>query len=283
MQTIELPAGGRARRAHIVRPACEGPVPAVIMLHGAGGTARLAANQTGWASRAGAEGFIAAFPEGSARDPSGPPDFLRNPQTWNDGSGRGHVARDAVDDVAFVAALLDRLIDAGADPGALFVTGFSNGGSLAFRVGTELADRVAAIAPVAGHCWVEPAPGAVVPLLYLIGDADPLNPMEGGTVRTPWGQVEEHPAPRRSLERWAGAAGCPLEDGSREEDGVSWSGPVGCPVPMRMGVIHGHGHIWPGGPRLLPETIAGPAVRSLRATDAIWRFFQHRLAGPGEP
>lgn len=281
MQSIELSIGGRARRAHIARPPREGPLPAVVMLHGAGGTARLAADQTGWAVRSSAEGFIAAFPEGTARDPSAPPDFLRNPQTWNDGSGRGHVARAAVDDVAFVAALLDRLVDSGADPRALFVTGFSNGGSLAFRVGTELADRVAAIAPVAGHCWVEPAPGAVVPLLYLIGDADPLNPIDGGTVRTPWGSVEDHPAPRRSLERWAGAAGCPLGQTTRDEGGVRWSAPVDCPVPMAMGVIHGHGHIWPGGPRLLPEPLVGRAVRALRATDAIWHFFRDQLAGRG--
>ncbi len=34
------------------------------------------------------------------------------------------------------------------------MTGFSNGASMAFRVGIELSDRVAAIAPVAGALWI---------------------------------------------------------------------------------------------------------------------------------
>ena len=122
------------------------------------------------------------------------------PATWNDGSARGNVARAAVDDVGFVAALIDVLSAGfGADPAAIFLTGFSNGASLAFRSAAELPGRIRAIAPVAGHCWVDPPAGSATSLLYLIGDSDPLNPIEGGEVATPWGGQERHPAPRRSF------------------------------------------------------------------------------------
>jgi polyhydroxybutyrate depolymerase len=34
------------------------------------------------------------------------------------------------------------------------------------------------------------------------------------------------------------------------------------------------GHVWPGGPRILAERIAGKRTRKLNATDAIWEFFE---------
>lgn len=274
METLDVDVGGQARRAFLARPPGDSTsVPAVIMLHGAGGTAEIAVSQTGW-DRKGAElGFLAVFPEGTRRDPARPPEFRRNPQTWNDGSGRGHVARSGVDDVAFMDALIDALITtAGADPRAVFLTGFSNGGSLAFRAAGTLAGRIAAVAPVAGHCWVEPAAGAVPSLLYLMGDADPLNPIEGGTVSTPWGGEEMHPAPLRSFQCWSRAAGC--EAWTTRQDGpVAWTEVSECSSQVRMGIIRGHGHIWPGGPRLLPQRIVGHGVAGLDATDLIWRFF----------
>lgn len=281
METIELEAAGRRRRALVSRRGT-GRVPAVIMVHGAGGTAAIAAAQTGWERKGADGGFLAVFPEGTARDPAHPPEFRRNPQTWNDGSGRGHVARAAVDDVAFMAALIDALVDRGAaDPGAIFLTGFSNGASLAFRAASELPGRIRAIAPVAGHCWIEPLPGRVTPLLYLMGDSDPLNPIDGGQVSTPWGGVEVHPPARRSLERWARAAGCDRDAASHREGPIEWSGAADCRIPMRLGVIRGHGHVWPGGPRLLPQRIVGHGVSGVDATGMIARFFAAMISSGG--
>lgn len=278
METLEVEAGGRVRRAFLAR-AGSARMPAVIMLHGAGGTADIAVRQTRW-DRKGAElGIMTVFPEGTARDPAHPPEFRRNPQTWNDGSGRGHVAKAGVDDVAFLAALIESLVSqAGADRSAIFLTGFSNGGSLAFLAGAELRERVTAVAPVAGHCWIEPAAGPLPALLYLMGDADPLNPTEGGTVSTPWGGEETHPPPLRSFQRWCRAAGCDQAPISRGEGPVAWSEPPGCGRPIRMGIVEGHGHVWPGGPRLLPTTIVGRGVPGLDATEIIWNFFASVLA-----
>ena len=282
METLDVEVGGRVRRSLISRSGTGAmPVPAVIMLHGAGGTAEIAVSQTGFDRKGSEKGFMAVFPEGRARDPDRPPEFRRNPQTWNDGSGRGHVAKAAVDDVAFVAALIELLVSRGwVDPAAVFLTGFSNGGSLAFRVAVELRERVAGVAPVAGHCWIEPDPGPLPPLLYLMGDEDPLNPMEGGTVSTPWGGEEVHPPPLQSFDRWRSAAGCADVPGVRREGPVAWHDATGCGRAVRMGIIEGHGHVWPGGPRLLPQRIVGRGVTGLDAGELIWNFFAGLRAKP---
>ncbi len=154
------------------------PVPVVIMLHGGGGTARGAIYQTGWSAKADEAGFLAVFPEATAPDPSRPARFAGNAQTWNDSSGRWHSGRRNVDDVGFLNALMD---DLGArfsvDPRRIYATGFSNGASMAFRAGAELSRRVAAIGPVSGYFWLREAKlERPVPLIFIIGSDDPLNP-----------------------------------------------------------------------------------------------------------
>jgi len=90
-----LTHGGVERHWLLHRPAAlpSGRRPLVLMFHGAGGSAGLAARQTGWSELGDREGFLVAYPEGTARDPSEPPAFRLNPQAWNDGSGRVHTAR----------------------------------------------------------------------------------------------------------------------------------------------------------------------------------------------
>jgi polyhydroxybutyrate depolymerase len=284
LETLELEAGGRVRRALVVEPAgaARAELPVVLMFHGAGATAAIAMANTGWAALAAREGFVAVFPEGTPRDPDRPPMFRQNPQSWNDGSGRGHVARAAVDDVAFTAALLDALAARRAiDRSRVYATGFSNGAALAFRLGAELADRLAAIAPVAGLLWLdEPRPSHPVPLFFVVGAADPLNPLEGGEVKTPWGRSEHHPPPIQSVDRWRSALGCGGAPERIRDDGEvrieRWSGCRGGAEVLYC-TVEGLGHVWPGGARLLPEWIVGRPTQALQGSEEIWRFFRrHR-------
>ena len=256
-------------------------MPTVILLHGAGGTARLALGNTGWTELADREGILLVYPEGTRRDPASPPMFLQNPQAWNDGSGRGHTARTGVDDVGFIGALAGELVRGhGADPGRIYLAGFSNGASMAFRAGAELADRVAAIGPVAGHCWVAPPPDRPVPALMIFGGQDPLNPPEGGEVKTPWGSVEYHPPVLESFDRWRAFNRCAGEPQTTATDGVRVFHATGCPAggEVRCLIVDDLGHHWPGGPRLLPPWIAGPASTRVDGARLLWDFFQtHRL------
>ena len=224
------------------------------MLHGAGGSAGFAAEETGWSRVADAEGFAVCYPEGVPVRPEKVPKFLTNPQEWTDGSGRG-----GADDVGFLAAVIDDAARRAAiDPRRVYVTGFSNGAGMVFRFAAERPDRVAALAPVAGHCWVaDPRPGRAIPTTYMVGDADPLVPLTGGTARTPWGKAENRPAVAETLARWG--------------KGIGQSPGSGL-FPVR--VIPGHGHHWPGGKAMMGERLGGPASGAVDATGEIWRFFR---------
>ena len=161
-------------------------VPVVIMLHGGGGTGKAAATETGWGAKADKAGFLAVFPDAMPPDPTKPSRFRGNPQLWNDGSDRFYPGQKAPDDIGFVNAMLDEMIARFAvDQRQIFVTGFSNGASMSFRIGAELSNRIAAIAPVAGALWLEPLRlERPVSMIYITGTADPLNPIEGGVPRS---------------------------------------------------------------------------------------------------
>ncbi len=253
----------------------------VLMFHGAGGTPELAAHATRLSEAADRLGFVVAYPEGLRPDADRPADFLHNVACWNNGSGFGHAARVRADDVGFVRRLLDLLVEQVAvDPRRVYATGFSNGAGMAYRVGAELPGRFVAIAPVAGHLWVGAPRGATPPrLLAISGEADPICPLEGGPVSTPWGGLQTLPPMRESLRRWAAWSRCHTsprlvrEDAAAREfvfDPYAESGPG---TEVRWVIVRGCGHSWPGGRRVLSERIAGRHVANYDATGRICTFF----------
>ena len=280
---VHVPSGYDGKKA----------MPVVIMFHGGGGTARGAMRETGWAQKADREGFLAVFPEAMPPDPTKPSRFGTNGQSWNDGSGRFHSGERDIADIAFVGAMLDDLEARFAvDKRRVYATGFSNGAAMTFRVGAELAGRVAAIAPFAGTMWVKPAKLEQPVSLYVIsGDADPLNPLEGGLprfatgmhVRT--GTPRSKPPLRDAVAAWAAALGCNAEPRQMSAPSgvttlVHGGGREGAEV--RFTVIQGHGHIWPGGKNQLPERMVGNPSDAFNATDAIWEFFREHARSAGK-
>jgi len=267
------------------------PVPVVVMLHGGGGTSRAAATETGWGTKADKEGFLAIFPDAMARDPSQPGSFRKNPQCWNDGSDRFFNGQQAPDDVAFLNAMLDELLAKFAvDARRIYFTGFSNGASMTFRVGAELSRRIAAIAPVAGACWLKPLKlEQAIPMCYIGGTADPLNPLNGGGPKfvvggNTLGGKEKAPV-RDSIQKWAQAIGCPaVPKETSEANGVRIEtyGPGHEGVEMMYVIIEGLGHTWAGGKSLLPEFMVGKKSDKIKATDFIWDFFQNKRVRQNE-
>ena len=83
--------------------------------------------------------------------------------------------------------------------GAVFMTGFSNGAAMTFRFAAERPDDVAAIAAVSGYCPHVGPMSRPVPTHFLIGSDDPLVPITGGEVVSPWDGRIEHG--RRSARR----------------------------------------------------------------------------------
>lgn len=255
-------------------------LPVVIMLHGGGGTAEGAIRETGWDKKADQANFIAVFPEGLPRNPNAPSRFVGNPQTWDDGS---HRFSHNNDDVAFLSGLIDNLKDRyKADPKRIYLTGFSNGASMAFLAGVKLSERVAAVAPVAGAFWDPPEHIAKpVSLLYITGTEDPLNPLEGGIPKMAmarWGTGigrKAKPPVSDSIDAWlklAGLSTIPVE--TSNTNGVSlkrYKNPAGTEVGVYL--IDDCGHTWPGGVSTLPQIMVGKSTNKLNATNIIWDFF----------
>jgi polyhydroxybutyrate depolymerase len=276
------------------------PVPLVVFLHGTGATADWADHETGWSRVAEREGFALAIPEALPPDPTTPPKFLTNPPHWNDGTDEKAYSDSPTvlhntSDVTFLTAVIDDATRrAGVDSRRVFVSGFSNGAAMTFRLAVELSNRIAAIAPVAGHCWIpEPRSARPIPTLYVVGSADPLIPLRGGEARSPWQHHFVHlPPVVETLEKWARTIGCEPVPRKEERLGLPSSrylferfpalakdsvrvDTYPGPVLFRSVVIDGLGHHWPGGKGGFNHRIAGPQVDTVNGTELVWDFFTH--------
>ena len=249
------------------------PMPVVLAFHGGGANAANMAAFSGLDGKADEAGFIVVYPDGTGR--------LPRALTFNAGDCCGHAAATDVDDVAFTRALLDDLETvANVDTRRVFATGMSNGAMMAYRVGAELSDRIAAIAPVAGPMGIDGChPTRPVPVIHFHGDADEFAPFGGGRGRGLSGTFFRSVA--RSVGAWVEANGCQSEPeiaelADAEDDGthvrVERHGAGRDGAEVVLVVIEGGGHTWPGRePRL--RTL-GRSTRDLSANDMMWEFFE---------
>ena len=239
--------------------------PLVLAYHGAYTTPENTETYTGLSILADAEGFVVVYPRGKQR-------------LWNDGR-----VPDAYDDVAFTAALIDHLIDEyEVDEGRVFATGISNGAFMSHRVGCELGDRIAGIAPVAGSLSEELLavcePVAPVPVMLVMGTEDRLVPYEGGSLGGGFvgGRIGTLLSGPQSAAHWAGLNGCDTEPVATErdelDDGTRLSSVEyhGCAAEVVFHTIDGGGHTWPGARHVVG---LGTVSAELDASAEIWRFF----------
>jgi polyhydroxybutyrate depolymerase len=233
---------------------------------------------TGLDAVADREGFLVVYPDGVSRQ-------------WND--GRAEVD-PGVDDMAFVSALIDHLVEQyKSDRGRIYATGMSNGALFSFRLASDLSDKIAAIAPVGalmGEALSQRAPPAKpMPVLLIHGTQDPLVPWDGGNVqvfRRKRGRVLSAAA---TVAFWVKHNGCtptPVityepdqdpTDGTRVRREEYRSGKDGSEVLLYA--VEGGGHTWPGGWQYLPERIIGKTSRDFQASEVIWGFFKRHGKG----
>jgi polyhydroxybutyrate depolymerase len=284
---LVVASGGYDRVAHVHIPrgyTAGGPVPLVMLLHGGGGSGTHALEKDGWAAKADAGRFVVVAPDGLPAAPKLPASFRTNPIVWNSGQLNPRSPRAAIDDVAFFRKLLDELkARVPHDEARVYCAGHSNGGGMTLRAAAEASERFAAIAMVAGLLAVDnPKPAKPLPTLYILGTKDPLVPMDGGDVTTPWGK-RKNPPIAEPLSRWAVAIGCAAEPTTvAEADGVKkveYPSPTNGPK-LTVLYLQGHGHHWPGGRAVLGESVIGPITSRLNATDVMWEFFQRHPPNP---
>ena len=113
-----------------------------------------------------------------------------------------------------------------------------------------------------------------MPTLFVVGSDDPLIPIAGGDIRSPWdGRVEHRPPLVVSLARWATALGLdPVPRVVEEANGIRTE-QFG-DERFRCMTIRGLGHHWSGGRGRLKRSIAGQPMSRVSANELIWEFFR---------
>jgi polyhydroxybutyrate depolymerase len=259
--------GQNGREALLVSPEGFDPetaaelLPAVIVLHGLGGTAEEMARMAEWPVAARDRGFLAVFPEGVET-------------SWNAGGCCGVAAEEGVDDVALLDALVDQLVsEEGVDPDRVYLTGYSNGGMMTFSYSCRRADRLAGAASVAGTDFDEECqPAGAIPFLQVSGEDDPVVPVLGGDSSFP--DLPDTPSVEQSVLAVAQGAGCQPPTAA-ESDGLTRFESTGCRdgAQVRYDVIGGLDHSYPTS-AITPQYVA---------VDQILDFWGFGPPSPAEP
>ena len=255
------------RRGYLVHePAnlnCDVPAAVIIALHGGVGTPKNIEEQSQLSVLSDAEGFYACYPKGENR-------------TWNGGGCCGKAQKNNRDDVGFISAVIDELLENyNIDPNRVYVTGMSNGGFMAYRLACELPDKIAAIAPVASSMNVEVCnPESPVPVIHFHSYNDSSIPWQGGTGD---GLSDHYNPPLDSvLTAWATHNGCALPDTTTHDgtdyDQRDWHSCIDSSV-VRLVISHDGGHSWPGGTK--PRGTRDEPSAHINAGALMWEFFQH--------
>lgn len=220
------------------------PMAVVLNFHGAGSSAREQEQISGMSEKADEEGFIVVYPQSLGG-------------TWNFATESSLGV-----DLIFVRDLIEHLLsELSVDPKRVYATGFSNGGGLVERLGCQLSDKIAAIAPVAGaYAYWEPCePERPVPAVFFHGTNDTAAPYEGMGFSMPGWAAD-----------WAAHNGCDVEAEVFLQQGTvvgeKWRNcDEGATVSLYT--IEGGGHVWPGSPYFLTSG-------DVEATEAMWDFFE---------
>jgi polyhydroxybutyrate depolymerase len=265
--------------------------PVVILLHGHGEEAAAVLGRASfggytprdWAKLAEREHLLLIAPEG-AKGSDGK-------VAWND--CRGDATTNATtDDVGFIGALIDKAVaDFRVDPQRVYVFGFSNGGGMAYRLGIELAPRLAAIGvqsalmPARSRCA---APTRPVSVFILHGTSDPIAPYAGGDVgnwltrgRGSGLSADATVAAWRKVDGLPDAADVFRFPHVRADDPTTatrmlW-GRDAAGVQVEFLRIDGGGHVHASKDEELPwllKKILGPMNHDVDTADEAWRFFR---------
>jgi polyhydroxybutyrate depolymerase len=260
-QQVFLTSGGEQRwYLRRVPPAHDGatPVPVVFDYHGLAEGAQIHTGHSQFGPYGDERGFVTIFPQGRGTGLN---------VSWD--TSLGGV------DVAMFGDVLDQVeADLCIDTNRVFVTGLSLGGFMTSSIACVYADRVAAVAPVAG-----------------LRNPTGCNPSRPIPIRTFHGTEDtwvSYPPIPGNAAAWAARNGCaatpPSEvhvgsDDVAQVDLLSHECPVDAPVELYR--ITGGGHSWPGSEfsRSIASAV-GYTTFVISATERAWDFFEsHPLDG----
>jgi polyhydroxybutyrate depolymerase len=216
------------------------------------------------------------YPGGGQNGPENPNDSRNKPAP--------------TDDVAFLNQMLDQMpLKYSVDVHRIYATGLGDGGFMAERMGCNMADRVAAIAPL-GAAFPKTMiclPARAVSTLFINGTDDPVVPDGGGTYKPGHFHVL---SAEDTAKTWAKFDHCgekpaqakvpPLQKGGKDTKTFTYSGCQDNAQVVLYSVKNG-GNTWPGGEQYTTEKEIGKTSDAINANETIWNFFSTKKL-PGD-
>lgn len=252
------------------------PVPLLVALHGGGGSGSQFEANSGFDELAEANQFIVVYPDGIEIGGATP---LARGHAWNGGRCCGPAAATQVDDVGFLAALVDEVsAQYDIDSARVFAAGHSNGAIMAYRLACERSETIVAIGVQAGSLEVDDCdPSRPVSLLHIHGTADENLPIDGGR-GTRGISATDFSAPRDAIMTFVRADGC--SDSStvatapdNADVGIETWASCRAGTAVEFVTVEGASHAWMGH----ESTVVGQGVSGVPYPDfdssfAIWKF-----------
>lgn len=202
--------------------------PMVISAHGMGQDIAYQKQQSRWDQVADTAKFLVVYPQSDG-------------STWDLGANGA--------DLAFIKAIIKEMSSKyKIDLKRVYMSGFSMGGMLTYSVANNMADQIAACAPVSGYPIgdMTAKPSRPIPIIHTNGDADDVVHYE------PWkgtfnGMYQEQQGAYAQAQAWAKANGCEDTPVESVVDGAAtryvWKNGK-CGVEVCLNKIYGKGH-WP--------------------------------------
>ncbi|MGW8671155.1 alpha/beta hydrolase family esterase [Streptomyces niveus] len=256
-----LASGGLSRTYQLHLPADYTPRrdwPVVLAFHGRGNTGVGTEEFSGLSNLP----AIVAYPNGVIGTGDG------DRQAWQ---GAPYAAA-GVDDVAFTGDLIDELNRTFCvDKRRVYATGKSNGAGFTGLLACRMAERIAAIAPVAGAFYPETdencRPSRPVPVIDFHGTSDVTIPYEGDAERG-------LPAIPDWTAGWAERNDCRARPRTRAiEPDITITRRTGCDhgAEVHHVAITGGGHTWPGADSY---SGGGYVTGTIEAHEVMWQFLR---------
>jgi polyhydroxybutyrate depolymerase len=179
--------------------------PLVLVLHGLGGSGKLAFDRLGLAELGQRSGWFVLAPDGTMDK--------RGRRFWNADASCCNFDHASVDDVARLSALLHRMREhSRVDPARVYVVGLSNGGFMAYRLACRIGGSLAAVVSIggAGPTGPESCLPTDIAFLEVHGDADDIVRYDGGHVFDD-PSVPAHLSARRTVRDWGVRLRCEPE------------------------------------------------------------------------
>lgn len=260
---------GKTRTFRVVVPSTYDPTkltPVVFNFHGYTSYGTQQEWISGMDAVANQYGFIVVYADGLTGQEAGV--SFSTARSWNAGNCCMDAVTAGTDDIGFVKKMVDQVkARFCVDPKRVYSAGFSNGAMLSQRIGCELADRFAAIGPVAGPNGMDSCDaGRPMPILAFHGTKDPIVPYNGNT---------SFISQKTSMDGWAQRNGC-------DADAVVFktAGDVTCAkypncsagADTELCTVADGGHEWPGGQDLSAVGF-GYTTQAINASQELWLFF----------